>query len=94
MKKFFSMLAVAVMALTTFAGCNNTTIGSDNTEPTTDSNSGVVNLKLWCDGSEQPLVEELVNAFIEEHKNVLEKTAVLLMEKEKIGQEEFEALFG
>lgn len=69
MKKFFSMLAVAVMALTTFAGCNNTTTGSDNTEPPTDSNSGVVNLKLWCDGSEQPLVEELVNAFIEEHKN-------------------------
>ena len=30
---------------------------------------------------------------IEEHKNVLEKCAELLIEKEKIGQEEFEALF-
>ena len=71
MKKFICLLATAVMLLTTLVGCNTTTTAPGDSTPTPDNNeeSGVVNLKLWCDSTEQAIVEELVNTFIEKHKD-------------------------
>lgn len=71
MKKFICLLATAVMLLTTLVGCNTTTTAPGDSTPTPDTNteSGAVNLKLWCDSTEQAIVEELVNTFIEKHKD-------------------------
>ena len=71
MKKFICLLATAVMLLTTLVGCNTTTTapGDSNQNPDTNESNGPVNLKLWCDESEKAIVEGLVNAFIEKHKD-------------------------
>lgn len=71
MKKFTCLLATAVMLLTTLVGCNTTTTAPGDSNPNPDNNvsSGPVNLKLWCDSTEQAIVEGLVNSFIENHKD-------------------------
>ena len=43
--------------------------------------------------NEDPALSEKARELIESHIDVLHKSAALLMEKEKIGREEFEALF-
>jgi arabinogalactan oligomer/maltooligosaccharide transport system substrate-binding protein len=80
MKKGVVLFLFCMLAALGLSGCGDTQTAGDTSDETTttdettaventsDSSVSTVNLTFWCDEDEMPLFQEMINAFIDEHK--------------------------